>query len=48
MVGLSVVGVVYSIICLLLSAQNEAVSLADQRRLFRDRWGEVCAVPQAA
>ncbi len=23
---------------------NETVSLADQRRLFQDRWGEVCAV----
>jgi len=27
---------------------NETVSLADQRRLFQDRWGEVCAVLQAA
>jgi len=27
---------------------NEAVSLADQRRLFQERWGEVCAVLQAA
>lgn len=27
---------------------NEAVSLADQRRLFHERWGEVCAVLQAA
>ncbi len=27
---------------------NETVSLADQRRLFRERWGEVCAVLQAA
>jgi len=27
---------------------NETVSLADQRRLFRDRWGEVYAVLQAA
>jgi transposase-like protein len=23
---------------------NEAVSLGDQRRLFRHRWGEVCAL----
>jgi len=27
---------------------NEVVSLADQRRLFQERWGEVCAVLQAA
>jgi putative transposase len=27
---------------------NESVSLADQRRLFQDRWGEVCASMQAA
>jgi len=27
---------------------NETVSLAAQRRLFQDRWGEVCAVLQAA
>ncbi len=27
---------------------NETVSLAEQRRLFQDRWGEVCAVLQAA
>jgi len=27
---------------------NETVSLADQRRLFQERWGEVCAVLQAA
>jgi len=27
---------------------NEAVSLAEQRRLFRERWGEVCALLQAA
>ncbi len=27
---------------------NETVSLADQRCLFQERWGEVCAVPQAA
>jgi len=27
---------------------NEPVSLADQRRLFQDRWGEVCALLQAA
>ncbi len=27
---------------------NETVSLADQRRLFQDRWGEVCTVMQAA
>ena len=27
---------------------NEAVSLADQRRLFQERWGEVCALLQAA
>jgi len=27
---------------------NETVSLADQRRLFAERWGEVCAVLQAA
>jgi len=27
---------------------NESVSLADQRRLFQERWGEVCAVLQAA
>ncbi len=27
---------------------NETVSLADQRRLFVERWGEVCAVLQAA
>jgi len=26
----------------------ETVSLAEQRRLFQDRWGEVCAVLQAA
>ncbi len=27
---------------------NDAVSLADQRRLFQERWGEVCALLQAA
>jgi len=27
---------------------NESVSLADQRRLFQDRWGEVCASMRAA
>jgi len=27
---------------------NETVSLADQRRLFQDRWGEVCTVMQVA
>jgi len=27
---------------------NETVSLADQRQLFQDRWGEVCALLQAA
>lgn len=27
---------------------NETVSLADQRRLFQDSWGEVCALMQAA
>jgi len=27
---------------------NEAVSLADQRRLFQERWGEVCALVQVA
>jgi len=27
---------------------NELVSLADQRCLFQVRWGEVCAVLQAA
>ncbi len=27
---------------------NETVSLADQRRLFQDRWDAVCAVLQAA
>ena len=27
---------------------NETVFLADQQRLFRARWGEVCAVLQAA
>jgi len=27
---------------------NETVSLADQRRLFQDRWGDVCTVLQAA
>jgi len=27
---------------------NETVSLAEQRRLFQDRWGAVCAVLQAA
>jgi len=27
---------------------NETVSLAEQRRLFQDRWGEVCALLQAA
>ncbi len=27
---------------------NEAVSRADQRRLFQEWWGEVCAVLQAA
>ena len=27
---------------------NETVSLAEQRRLFQERWGEVCAVLQAA
>ncbi len=25
---------------------NEAVSLADQRRLFQERWGAVCALPE--
>ncbi len=28
--------------------RNEAVSLADQHRLFQDRWGAVCTVLQAA
>ena len=27
---------------------NETVSLADQRRLFAERWGGVCAVLEAA
>jgi len=27
---------------------NETVTLAHQRWLFQDRWGEVCAVMQAA
>ncbi len=27
---------------------NEAVSLAEQRRLFQERWGDVCALLQAA
>ncbi len=27
---------------------NEAVSLADQRRLFQDRWDEVCVLLQVA
>ncbi len=27
---------------------NETVSLADQRRLFQERWGAVCTVLQAA
>jgi len=27
---------------------NERVSLAEQRRLFQERWGEVCALLQAA
>lgn len=27
---------------------NEAVSLAEQRRPFQDRWGEACALLQAA
>jgi len=27
---------------------NETVSLAEQRRLFQERWGEVCALLQAA
>ncbi len=27
---------------------NETVPLADQRRLVQERWGEVCAVMQAA
>jgi putative transposase len=27
---------------------NETVSLAEQRRLFRERWGEACAVLEAA
>jgi len=27
---------------------NETVSLADQRQLFPERWGEVCALLQAA
>ncbi len=27
---------------------NETVSLADQRQLFAERWGEVCAVLAAA
>jgi len=27
---------------------NETVPLADQRRLFQEWWGEVCAVLQAA
>ncbi len=27
---------------------NETVSLADQRRLFQERWGAVCALLQAA
>ncbi len=26
---------------------NETVSLAEQRRLFQERWGEVCALAQA-
>ncbi len=27
---------------------NEAVSLSEQRRLFQERWGEACALLQAA
>ena len=27
---------------------NEVVSLADQRHLFQERWGEVCVLLQAA
>jgi len=27
---------------------NEAVSLTEQRHGFQERWGEVCALPQAA
>ncbi len=27
---------------------NETIPLAEQRRRFQDRWGEVCAVLQAA
>ena len=27
---------------------NDAVSLSEQRRLFQQRWGEVCALLQAA
>jgi putative transposase len=27
---------------------NETVSLAEQRRLFQDRWGEVCTELRAA
>ncbi len=27
---------------------NETVSLADQRHLFHERWGEVCVLRQAA
>jgi len=27
---------------------NDAVSLAEQRRLFQERWGEVCVLLQAA
>ncbi len=27
---------------------HESVSLADQRRLFQERWGEVCVLLQAA
>jgi len=27
---------------------NDAVSLAEQRRLFQERWAEVCALLQAA
>ncbi len=27
---------------------NETVSLADQRHLFQERWGDVCVLRQAA
>jgi len=27
---------------------NEVVSLADRRRLFQERWGEVCTLLQTA